>query len=222
MVKSEGTRAPNLLHTFWNFHQQEHEFQRHDSRFKSRTDFLVQRQHSFKLYVVIYRTKAHPQTMARIENVTIPAVPSSGDVNHGQNNTDSLYVQSQQQNFQQSPSSRSTVDKYLEETRDYISAHPFITFMGCFATAYVVAGAYKKYSGSSAGKYFKGGFDPKINAKEALRILDLKESTLNMKKLKDNHRRIMLLNHPDKGGSPYVATKINEAKDFLIKRGGLK
>ncbi|KAF9423343.1 DnaJ sub C member 15 [Podila epigama] len=68
------------------------------------------------------------------------------------------------------------------------------------------------------GRYYKGGFDAKMDRREAALILGLKESGLNTSKLKEAHRRIMLLNHPDRGGSPFLASKINEAKDLLDKK----
>ncbi|KAI8885242.1 hypothetical protein K501DRAFT_246384 [Backusella circina FSU 941] len=64
-------------------------------------------------------------------------------------------------------------------------------------------------------KYYKGGFDVKMNKREAALILGVREAQLSKQKIKDAHRKIMLLNHPDRGGSPYLALKINEAKDFL-------
>jgi len=65
-------------------------------------------------------------------------------------------------------------------------------------------------------KYHKGGFDPKMNKREAALILNV-SPTAPVKKIRDAHKKIMIINHPDRGGSPYVAAKINEAKDFLDK-----
>jgi len=68
----------------------------------------------------------------------------------------------------------------------------------------------------STGKYYRGGFDPKMNRREASLILGISPSA-SKARIKEAHKRIITLNHPDRGGSPYVASKINEAKDLLEK-----
>ncbi|KAI5021168.1 hypothetical protein ZWY2020_055013 [Hordeum vulgare] len=38
-------------------------------------------------------------------------------------------------------------------------------------------------------------------------------------KIKEAHKRVMVANHPDGGGSHYIASKINEANDMLMGKG---
>ncbi|EJT44680.1 MDJ2-like protein [Saccharomyces kudriavzevii IFO 1802] len=65
---------------------------------------------------------------------------------------------------------------------------------------------------------YQGGFAPRMTEPEALLILDISSREINHldeKLLKRKHRKAMVQNHPDKGGSPYMAAKINEAKELL-------
>ncbi|KAH9514694.1 Mitochondrial import inner membrane translocase subunit tim14 [Bulinus truncatus] len=68
----------------------------------------------------------------------------------------------------------------------------------------------------SFSKYYRGGFEPQMSKREAGLILGV-SPTASKLKIKEAHKRIMLLNHPDRGGSPYIAAKINEAKDYFDK-----
>lgn len=72
-----------------------------------------------------------------------------------------------------------------------------------------------------AKRFYRGGFEEKMTRREAALVLGVRESA-TPERVRERHRKMLMANHPDKGGSTYIAEKVNEAKDFLLKGGGQK
>ncbi|MSO55008.1 MAG: molecular chaperone DnaJ [Rhodospirillales bacterium] len=71
-------------------------------------------------------------------------------------------------------------------------------------------------AGSTQGAGGVGGFAPgAMSRDEALRILGV-EPDASPEAIKAAYHRLMAALHPDKGGSTYLAAKLNEAKDRLL------
>ncbi len=74
---------------------------------------------------------------------------------------------------------------------------------------------------SRAGRMFDPGSrdapSPRsMGLEEAYRVLELKRSATR-EDVQTAYRNMMKRNHPDQGGSTYIASKLNEAKDILLK-----
>src|ERR1700719_1285065 len=65
------------------------------------------------------------------------------------------------------------------------------------------------------GAHSTSGSD--MSVEEAYAILGL-SSGANAEAIKEAHRRLMVKLHPNHGGSDYLATKINRARDVLLHR----
>lgn len=96
---------------------------------------------------------------------------------------------------------------------------PLLAGLAIGAAAYAGRAALQafqsfKSTGPRLRSFYKGGFLPEMSRREAALILGVRESAPE-DKIKEAHRRIMIANHPDAGGSSFIATKVNEAKDLL-------
>jgi len=85
---------------------------------------------------------------------------------------------------------------------------------GMFRMARVLRNKTSNMKVGELGKFYKGGFDAKMTRREAILILNVKDNATKVE-LKDAHRKMLMINHPDNGGSTYIASKINEAKELL-------
>lgn len=75
-------------------------------------------------------------------------------------------------------------------------------------------------NGGQSGRSGTNSAPPQSSAMsraEAFKVLGLEQGA-NEQDIRAAHRRLIQQTHPDKGGTSYLAAKINEAKDVLLGR----
>jgi DnaJ family protein C protein 19 len=69
-----------------------------------------------------------------------------------------------------------------------------------------------------AKRFYRGGFEEKMTRREAALILGVRESA-TPERVRDRHRKMLMLNHPDMGGSTFLAEKVRRCCCARAPRG---
>jgi hypothetical protein len=77
---------------------------------------------------------------------------------------------------------------------------------------------WREYAQRDAGAGARPGGAGKMNEEEAYQILGLQPPGASMEEIRRAHRSLIKKLHPDQGGTTYLAARINEAKDVLLRR----
>eukprot|EP01006_Ploeotia_vitrea_P057031 TRINITY_DN68147_c2_g2_i1.p1 TRINITY_DN68147_c2_g2~~TRINITY_DN68147_c2_g2_i1.p1 ORF type:complete len:132 (+),score=9.45 TRINITY_DN68147_c2_g2_i1:27-422(+) len=78
-------------------------------------------------------------------------------------------------------------------------------------------GPMSTYAMSELFATWPGSFNATMTTKEACLILGLEQDEISQANVEAAHKHLMIKNHPDLGGSQYIAAKLNEAKTLLIE-----
>ena len=91
----------------------------------------------------------------------------------------------------------------------------FLKYLPFISRLYKQHGQPQGQAGESQQQSAPAGRKQAMSADEAMDILGLKAGYTD-EDVKQAHRRMMQKNHPDRGGSDYLAAQINNAKDVLL------
>ena len=130
-----------------------------------------------------------------------PAAGTAGADEQAQHKSSSQEQQQQQQQQQAAP--EWTWEDAQKQAEELYARATNISFDSLKESAY-------------ARNFYQGGFEDKMSRREAALTLGVRESS-DLARIKEAHRRLLRANHPDIGGSSYIASKVNEAKELLLK-----
>ena len=86
-------------------------------------------------------------------------------------------------------------------------------FTGLLRFLPIFQNLYSKQKAESTSVNLNG----KMTKEEAYRVLGIDEDATE-EEIIEAHRKLIQKIHPDRGGNDYLATKINQAKDFLLNK----